>query len=133
MRLKRFEKKPPGIDMTPITDVVLQLLTFFMLTSTFIRASAINVDLPASKTSDIQPVREVTITLYKNGETAINSEPVTADNLGIKIKDYYIKDNSIVVTIQGDKGVPYGKLIETMDIVRLTGVKKLSLATVEEK
>ncbi len=133
MKLKRPVKKTPGIDMTPITDVVLQLLSFFMLTYSVMKTSAINVDLPASKTSDVQPTRNAVITLYLNGAISLNNEPITIDNLGIKIKDLYIKDNNIVVTIQGDKGVPYGKLIEAMDIVRLTGVRKMSLATVAQE
>ena len=39
------------------------------------------------------------------------------------------KDQNIVVTVRGDKSVPYGKLIEIMDVVRMTGIKRMSLAT----
>lgn len=129
MKLKKATKLNAGIDMTPIIDVVFQLLTFFMLTSTYIKTAAINVDLPNSKTSDIQPVREAVITLYRSGDITLNDKVIAIDELGIKIKELYIKDNNLVVTIRGDKGVSYGKMIETMDIVRLAGVKRMSLAT----
>ena len=117
------------LDMTPTIDVMLTLLCFFMLTSTFIKTAAINVDLPSSKTTDLQPVREAVVTIYRNGIMTLNDGSLTPGSLGIRIKELYIKDHEIVVTIRGDKGVPYGTLIETMDIIRLAGVKKMSLAT----
>jgi biopolymer transport protein ExbD len=129
MNLRRKSHFIPHIDMTPTIDVMLTLLVFFILTSTFIKTAAINVDLPSSKTSDNQPVREAVITLYKSGNITLNDGSITLDNLGMKIREFYIKDNNLVVTIRGDKGVPYGVLIDTMDIVRLSGVKRMSLAT----
>lgn len=129
MNIRRLNQTKGAIDMTPMIDIVFQLLAFFMITSTFMKTSAINVDLPSSKTSDVQPVREAVVTLYKNGAVTLNDNPITIDSLGMKIKEEYIKNNDLVVTIRGDRGVPYGKLIETMDIVRLTGVKRMSLAT----
>lgn len=130
MKFKRYSKTNAGIDMTPIIDVVFQLLAFFMITSTYIKTAAINVDLPSSKTSDIQPVREAVITLYKNGNITLNDERIDFNDLGIKIKELYIKDKELVVTIRGDKSVNYGVLVETMDIVRLAGVRRMSLATI---
>ncbi len=129
MKFKRMTKLNSSIDMTPIIDVVFQLLTFFMLTSTFIKTSAINVDLPSSKTSDLQPVREAVVTLYRNGTMTLNDSSVTIDELGIRMKELYIQDREVVVTIRGDKGVPYGLMIETMDIIRVSGIKRMSLAT----
>ena len=85
--------------------------------------------MPSAATSDAQPIREAVVTLYRNGAVTLNDKPITMDSLGIKIKELYIKNNNLVVTIRGDKGVAYGSLIETMDIVRLTGVKRMSLAT----
>lgn len=129
MTLKRTAKVKAGLDMTPLIDIVFLLLSFFMITSTVIKTSAINVDLPGAQTSDPQPMREAVVTLYRNGAITINDEPTQLDNLGKEIKELYIKNKNLVVTIRGDKGVAYGRLIETMDIVRLVGVKRMSLAT----
>ncbi|MGC8765324.1 MAG: ExbD/TolR family protein [Brevinematia bacterium] len=130
MNLRRFGRKyASSIDMTPIIDVVFQLLIFFMLTSTFIKAAAINVELPKSKTSELQPVRQAVITIYKNGNITLNDNLISLDSLGKLIKEEYVKNKDLVVIIQSDKNVPYGLVINVMDIVRLTGVKKLSLST----
>jgi biopolymer transport protein ExbD len=132
MNLRKNKKNPsPLIDMTPIIDVVFQLLIFFMLTSTFIKASAINVDLPKSKTSDVQPVREAVITIYKNGNITFNDKPVTLEEISAILKKIQQNNEDAVVVIQSDKSVSYGLVIQVMDIVRIAGVKKLSLATIQ--
>ncbi|MCX7821233.1 MAG: biopolymer transporter ExbD, partial [Brevinematales bacterium] len=106
------------------------LLTFFMLTSTFIKASAINVDLPKATTSDVQASRDAVITVYKNGNITLNDKNTDIGNLGNLLKEMYTNNNELVVVIQSDKDVPYGIVIQIMDIVRLTGIKKMSLSTV---
>ena len=130
MRLRRNARFISEINMTPVIDIVFQLLTFFMLTSTFIKSSAINVDLPTSKTSDAQPVREVTVVLFKDGRITVNNQPVAKTSLSSLISQYAKENSELVVTVQGDKRVDYGMLIEVMDAVRQAGVKRLSLATI---
>ncbi|URA10700.1 ExbD/TolR family protein [Thermospira aquatica] len=130
MRFRRNAKFISEINMTPVIDIVFQLLTFFMLTSTFIKSSAINVDLPSSKTSDAQPVREVVVVLYKDGRITVNNQPVQKNAITSFISKYAQQDSELVVTVQGDKRVDYGLLIEVMDAVRQAGVKRLSLATI---
>lgn len=130
MRFRRNNRLISEINMTPVIDIVFQLLTFFMLTSTFIKSSAINVDLPVSKTSDAQPVREVTVVLYRDGRITVNNQPIQKANLRNLIVQYAKEDSELVVTVQGDKRVDYGLLIEVMDAIRQAGVKRLSLATI---
>ncbi len=129
MKIKHVLKQEASINMTPMIDVVFLLLTFFMLTSTYIKTSAINVDLPSSQTSDVQPVREVVITLYKSGDITLNEKTIKIDAVGKAVRALYNENQDIVVTIRGDQGVAYGQLIEMMDTVRLAGVKRMSLAT----
>lgn len=133
MKFKRSSRLSAQIDMTPVIDIVFQLLTFFMLTSTYIKTAAINVDLPESATSDMMPVREAVVTIYKNGSLMLNEENIAMENLGILVKDLLVKNQDLVITIRGDEGVPYGKLVETMDVVRLAGVKRMSLATTQKE
>jgi len=133
MKLPRASKIDATINMAPLIDVVFLLLSFFMITSTYIKTSAINVNLPKAATSDAQANREAVITLYKSGTITLNNKTIDIEQLGKAIKQLSIKDKQLVVTISGDKGIDYGKLIEIMDIVRLTGVKRLSLATIHKE
>jgi biopolymer transport protein ExbD len=115
--------------------VVFQLLAFFMLTSTFYNTSVINVDLPSSKSGEVQvqnQVQEVVVTLFRNGDISIENDKILLSELSARVKDVYFQNENILVIIRGDIGVPYGELIEVMDIVRMTGVERISLVTVRE-
>ena len=122
MKIKRESGVKTAIDMTPMIDVVFQLLTFFMITSTVIKTSAINVDLPSASTSDAAPNRVAVITLYKDGSVKLNDLSIDFNDLGIQIATLKTNSSELVVTIQGDKSVPYDRIIQTMDIVRFSGV-----------
>ncbi len=129
MKLKRLTLLNTGIDMIPVINIAFLLLMFFMLSSVYMNKPAINIDLPDSKISDIQPAWKAVITINKSGLITLNENIISSDRLGIKIKELCNKDDHLNVTIRADKGVPYGKMVEIMDTARLAGVKKISLAT----
>ncbi len=129
MKIKRYASSKATIDMTPVIDIVFQLLTFFMIASVYIKTSAINVSLPEAATSDVQPNRVAVVTLYKNDAITLNDKTVTMEELGKQIRQMYMQEQDLVVTIRGDKGVAYGNLIDIMDLIRITGIKRISLAT----
>lgn len=57
-----------GIEPTPLIDVMFLLTIFFMLTSTIIKTSSINVNLPKSVISDSQPRTQIVITITKDNK-----------------------------------------------------------------
>ncbi len=118
------------INMAPMIDIVFQLLTFFMITSTVIQTSSINVDLPEAKTSDSVQQQEHIVTLYKNGTLSWNEEKLSMEELPSKLQELKTQDPNATLVIQGDEGISYGSLIEIMDQARTAGLTKLSLATV---
>ena len=118
------------INMAPMIDIVFQLLTFFMITSTVIQTSSINVDLPEAKTSDSVQQQEHIVTLYKNGTLSWNEEKLSMEELPSKLQELKTQDPNATLVIQGDEGISYGSLIEIMDQARTAGLMKLSLATV---
>lgn len=132
----KYRKDPrisADISMTPMIDIIFQLLTFFMITSTFIQSASLNVDLPKTRNSDNIQTQENAITLYKNGALAWNDTPITLDKLPQKLKELKAENPEAVLVIQGDEGISYGSLIEIMDQARSTGLNQLSLATIMKK
>lgn len=121
------------INMTPMIDIVFQLLTFFMLTSTFIQTSSLNVDLPQAQTSDSVSQQEYIIIVNKNNTIAWNDKIISKKELLSILKDLKQKNPNVSVVIQGDETIPYGLLVEVMDQARIAGVEKLSLATILKK
>lgn len=121
-----------GIEPTPLIDVMFLLTIFFMLTSTIIKTSSINVNLPKSITSDSQPKTQIVITISKDGKIFLNDYPISINDISPTIKRITVKDPSVPVIIRGDKDLPYQIIIDIMDKVRLGGATEVSLS-VEQK
>jgi len=115
------------LDMTPIVDVVFNLLIFFALTLNFaVTSGGINVKLP--KASSAEPVRaeELTINLTSDGKIFLNDKPITLDKLSERLKEKQDKESLII--IRADKSVEHGRVVEAMDVVRTNGFSRLAIA-----
>ncbi|MGL4561075.1 MAG: ExbD/TolR family protein [Brevinema sp.] len=121
------------INMTPMIDIVFQLLTFFMITSTFIQTSSLNVDLPKAQTSDAVAQQQFIINVDKNNTLTWNSQVISKNDLPSILKDFKAKNPDSSIVIQGDETIAYGLLVEIMDYARIAGIEKLSLATILKK
>jgi biopolymer transport protein ExbD len=72
----KLPSNPPHIDMTPMVDLFMLLLTFFMLTATFRPQEAVKVDTPNSTSEKITPERHImTIFIGKDGKVYYNVDP----------------------------------------------------------
>jgi biopolymer transport protein ExbD len=132
---KRHRLQPiGGIDMTPLIDVVFQLLLFFMLTSSLVRPNQIELDLPES-TSGVKAQEDQSLVIaYSsvdgNPVIKLNDEPVAAlSNLKEAMEAVIKPDQNPRVDIRIDKTVPYQDVISLMDAVRDAGFPKFSLQT----
>lgn len=121
-----------GIEPTPLIDVMFLLTIFFMLTSTIIKTSSINVNLPKSITSDSQPRTQIIVTITKDNKLFLNDYPISLQDLSSAIKRITVRDPNVPVIIRGDKDIPYQMVIEVMDRVRIGGAVEVSLS-VEQK
>lgn len=136
VKRKRHHELPEdrSINMTPMIDVVFQLILFFMLTSNLVKPNQIELDLPES-TSGVKAadVTALVVTFQsRTGATEIklNGEPV-ADlaSLGPAMKTLAQDQPNPRVDLRIDKGSPYQDVIALMDTVRDAGFPKFSLLT----
>lgn len=128
IEFKEYEEsltKNSGPDMTPLIDMVFLLLIFFLLTS-FLSRPSIPVDLPESETAQMSGVPQVSIIIKRGGGLVLNDEEVTDRQLFRMLKQTYALQASRDVVIQSDRGVPFGRVIEVMDIVKKAGAENMS-------
>lgn len=132
---KRHRLQPSSsLDMTPLIDVVFQLLLFFMLTSSLVRPNQIELDLPES-TSGVKAQEEQALVIAYSiveGQPTIllNDEPVgELTKLPDAMSALVTSDQKPRVDIRIDKTVPYQDVISLMDTVRDAGFPKFSLQT----
>ena len=115
-----------------LTDIVMLLLVFFLLTSQFVIQSGVKVKLPGSKTNEQSIPSKLVVTLTSGGTIYIGNEQVDISQLPSKleaIKLGKLEDNLI---ISADKTVPVDLVIKVIDAAKSVGVEKFTLQTERE-
>jgi len=123
------EKIMIALNMTPLIDCVLQLLIFFMLSSSFVLQAGIHVDLPKARAPKLQHEQDIVITITRTNEIFLNDQKMSADQLPISLLEKVTKSENKIVLIKPDKRVETGKLVEVMGIAKSVGVESLGIVT----
>lgn len=129
LHFKRRLAQSVKIDMTPIIDCVFLLLIFFMITSSIIKDPGIPVNLPAARSSDSQPDKDLVVTVKDDGSVYLNDKPIRKADLYVTLQTLRKQKGRDFLIVRGDKVIQYGVLVEIMDIARLAGIASVTLAT----
>ncbi len=124
------------VDMTPMLDVVFQLIIFFLVSTTFAVLPGIKLKLPESTTAESTSNLGITITMEKNGAMWFNDTKVNMDSLSKMLKEFdtqKTKRNEFPVAIEADSEVTNGKIVELFDVIRSSGFSSISLRTKNRK
>ena len=136
MRLRtRRNGVQPNVDMTPMIDIVFQLILFFLVSTTFTVLPGIKLNLPTSHTAEGTSVQGITITAEKTGEIHCNDQLVTLDTLGQALADYdtgNVEKTQFPVSLQADADVTNGTIVHLFDIIREAGFSVINLRTTQE-
>jgi biopolymer transport protein ExbD len=117
-----------GINVTPLVDIMMVLLIIFMVTATFVSERAMEVNLPKSATSENAPTPALTVTLGKNGELKLMKKDVTLDQLRSMLANEVKIYPDEKVLLKAEKDLPYYKVAEALEAIKLAGVRKVALA-----
>lgn len=126
---RRFDIKS-GIDLTPMIDIVFNLLIFFMVGSTIIVTPQIEISLPKSTSAvGAEKNETVVISISKNGEKYING--YLSNDIDADLKKLADTEGELEkpVEIRSDEDVKTQTLISVIDSVKNAGFTKLSIAT----
>jgi biopolymer transport protein ExbD len=130
MPLQTNLRKKVQIDITPLVDIVFLLLIFFMVTSTFLELPGIKLVLPSAKSSAPQTAKELTITVSAENKLFLNDKAIEWNQLESRLKTILkINPASKTLVIKADRSVPHGKVVNIMDIARISGIQKLVVTT----
>ena len=135
MKLQSRSKEEPEINLTSLIDVVLLLLVFFMVSTSFVREAEINIRLPeANAATAPEPsaeVLEITITqtgnFAVNGRSLINSERRT---LRAAIEQMMGEGREVPVLIRADAQSVHQATVTAMSVAGELGFREINIATV---
>jgi biopolymer transport protein ExbD len=122
------EKEFDYINVIPLVDVMLVLLTIVLTTSSFIASGMIPMDLPKAHRSASEILKTQTIEIDRAGNIYLNSKPVTLEALR---SDLGSMNKKVPVLIRADRSIMLQIFVSVLDVVKGLNFSKVSLQTEE--
>ena len=137
MKLTARAKEQPEVNMTSLIDVVLLLLIFFMVSTSFVKQSQISIRLPEADSSaivdEVPQQLDIMITeqgtFLVNGRELVNNRPETVRNALQKVSG---GNTQLPLTISADANARHQFVVTAMDVAGKLGFSKISIATVND-
>lgn len=137
MRLSKNRKRiTSNVDMTPMIDIVFQLILFFLVSTTFATLPGIKLNLPQSHTSESTSLMGITITADDSGALYFNDKEVSMTGLGEELLSFdtgTTKKEEFPVSLEADSEVTNGTIVKIFDVIRESGYCVINLRTTAEK
>jgi biopolymer transport protein ExbD len=116
-----------GIDLAPMLDFVLNLLIFFIITTSFVREAGITVARPEADTAFHSQAANILIAIRSNGEIWMDRRQVDLREVRPTIERLHIERPDDTVIVIADKSAASGLLAQVMDEVKLGGVQEVAI------
>jgi len=115
MDIRGRNKISPDFNMSSMTDIVFLLLIFFMITSTLVTTSALDILLPKAS-GKTENRKAVSVSITKNLTFYIDNKKVNESNLEQNLLAILSKKKSPTIILRAEEGVPIEKAVKVMDI-----------------
>ena len=116
-----------GIDLAPMLDFVLNLLIFFIITTSFVRETGITVNREEAVTASHDDSGNILIAIRPNGEVWMDRRQVDLREVRPLIERLHIERPEDTVVVIADKAASSGLLAKVMDEVTLGGIKEVAI------
>lgn len=122
------ESGEPEINMAPLIDMVFILLIFFLVTTTFVRETGVEVDRPQAQTATRREQAGLLVGITASGEVYIEGRRVDMRSVRGLVERFLAETPEGGVVVVADKASPAGRVIEALDQARLAGADKVAVA-----
>lgn len=132
---KKKRRVEPSLDLTPLIDVVFQLLIFFMLTATFVVQSSIQIEMPEAEGATTLEQKDVSITLAYGQGGPGGRGPVYVDSIEVfsieELTDILSKKVTerpgVMLLVRTDARIETGRLVEVLGIASSVGITNFGI------
>ena len=118
-----------AFNFSSLTDIVMLLLIFFLLTSSFVATEGLNVVLPQADNSEAQEDSRLYVSIDEKKQIRVNDRDATLQTLPGMISGAIAADSSQTVVIRADQALTLGDVVGVLDIVKGAGARKFFIAT----
>lgn len=128
IEIRRARRTGRALDLTPLIDVVFQLLVFFLLTATLSR-EVVPLALPPMQQTQAEAPEGVVISITRDGEVFVDDRPVPLDRLEPILEAVARAEPQRKIALRGDVGARYGLFMRVLDALRGAGLADVVLVT----
>jgi biopolymer transport protein ExbD len=126
------ESEETGIDLAPMLDFVLNLLIFFIITTSFVKEAGISVTRPEALTAEHKESGNILVAIRANGDIWMDKRQVDLREVRGLIERLHVERPEDTVVLIADKESPTGVLTRVMDQVKLGGIAEVSIAALSK-
>ena len=133
MKFTTSNKPLSVFSYSSLTDIVMLLVIFFLLTSQFVIQTGVKVKLPGSKTNEQTQTTNLIVTITSGGAIYAGQDETTIEQLPVKLNEIrgsVEKDNLI---LRADKTVAIDQIIKVIDAAKSIGIDKFTIETEKEQ
>ncbi len=133
--MKIEPENPPLISfsLASLTDIVMLLLIFFLLSSTYIVQPGIKVSLPASETSQVIDEKAIMVTIGREGTIWVGDERTGMEALASNLRRQIIHGSNQTIIINADRRVSIETTVAVIDRIKAAGGERFLIATMKEE
>lgn len=117
-----------SIDISPLIDCVFILLIFFIVTTTFVEETGVEVDKPQAASANRLEKNSILIALTADGKVVYGGREIGVSGVRPLVKRILRKEE-VPVIVQADTNAQTGRLVRIIDEAKRAGAKKVSLAS----
>ena len=133
MRFTQGRRRPaPNVIIVSLIDVLLVVLIFLMVSSTFRQTPAVKLALPEARQSEKSGVssEKLVVTVAKTEPYLyVAKRPVTFDKLQDELVALAASKSNLVLMIQADEGAPWGQIVRVMDAAKAAKIRTVDAVT----
>jgi len=130
VNFRRPSLEEPEINVISMVDIVLVLLLFFMVTTSFVHQSHLSMQLPkAQQAAAGEPKSPIVIDLAASGAVSIDHQTLSMTQLAARLKALAAKDPERVIVLRADRNATQQYVLDVLDAAQEAGLTRISFAT----
>jgi biopolymer transport protein ExbD len=129
VEFERRRHSHSAIEITPLVDVVFNLLLFFMLASSLVQEPAVRIRLPESRTAEVKSDTALMLVISRDEKIYFQDRQIDLERLVPVLKGLQQQMTDRPLRLKSDREVNVGFLIKVIDSVRLAGISNFSILT----
>ncbi len=130
MKKRHIQSAPQSINinLTPMIDMVFILLIFFIVTTSFVKETGVEINRPSAKTAERKEQGNILVAITNKGEIWMDQKRVAILAVRAGVERLRAENPEGAVIIQADSQSESGLLIQVIDQIRLAGIVNISIA-----